>query len=155
MTTETTTPTFRIFPREKADNLLTMYANLEAEKLRLRTEIKELDEALDEVKIQLQSWADENQAEFEGKKTLALDGGTIGFKKEGERLVWSLEQTPDDHEAKLLKTVQTMYPEAIEASVNKGLLLKAWCVLPNLRKQLGKLGLTTRNDDKFYVSVKK
>ncbi len=138
-----------------ANMLLLAYANGEQEKINLKEKLKQVEERQAARRDELLAWADKHATEFDGKKTLALAGGTIGYKKEGERLVWDLELTPEDHEVKLLKLVANDYPDALAPKVDMKQLLKAWCVLPNLRKKLQKLGLMSRNDENFYIALKK
>lgn len=141
--------------RQKAEDGLKHYAELEAQIAENRASIKVLEETKSEVKAWLQEWADDHAAEFEGKKMLVLESGSIGYKLEAKTLVWDTDKTPEGYEAKLLKLVKEELPAAVEEVVNKKALLNGFELLPTLRKKLEKLGGYVRQDDQFVVSAKK
>ncbi|WP_400192794.1 host-nuclease inhibitor Gam family protein [Hymenobacter sp. B81] len=112
-----------------------------------------LDAEMSELKMQLFGYAEANQADFNGKKTMALACGTIGFKLGNKAVSFPLD-APDDIKEKYLATVKKELPAAIVESVDSKKVIGAWDMFPNLSKKLAKLGISVGQEDSFFVTPK-
>jgi hypothetical protein len=143
---------------KKASQLLERYAELYQEKQQIDDAAKEakapIDAELAEVKAKLEGWANTNPAAFGGKKTMTLDGGTFGFKLGTKAVSFPLEGPADIKDA-YLKIVKAELPTAILESVDSKKVAATWGDFPKMVKQLGKLGISVKQEDSFFITPKK
>ncbi len=140
---------------KEAQELMRLYAERYAKRAQLKAEaaaaMEPLTKELDTLKMALNHWADNNQVAFGGKKMLKVEGGEFGFRLGLKKLDFPLDMSPD----KYLNVVRKALPTAIEETVNGRSIIQAWELVPEVAKQLGKLGVEVKQGDDFIITLTK
>lgn len=138
--------------KEAANLLMAEYNDLAKKKKKLDAKYKqgkqELEHEMTLLEERLHQYASENLDEFEDKKTLNLEDGTIGWRRLPGRLNFELEADPKAFEALIKKK----YPDAVEEKVNTATVIKLGKTLAKLRQELAAIGVTIEQEDKFFVT---
>ena len=139
-------------PQAQAERLMAEYIEADNDIEAKRSAIQLLERVKTVRKAQLQQWAEENGSLFTGKM-LKIVGGSIGYKAGTKSVAFpDPEKAPADILEKYLKIVREEAPAAIDEKVNASKVIKAWDLLPALKKRLVKLGLSISQADIFIVS---
>jgi len=140
--------------RKAAELAMAEYADLAKRKKKLTDKYKagaqELDLAMAKLEEQLHKFAEDNEKEFEGKKTLNLEDGTLGWKLAPGRLNFTLEANTKAYEA----LIREKYPDALEEKVNATIVVRLAKTLTQLREELAVVGVKVEQEDKFFVTPK-
>lgn len=153
MATATATPNTK-----KASKLLDRYAELAELKAQAHDAYKHavapLEDEMTTLKGKLEVWADENPEAFGGKKSLALEAGSFGWKLGLKAVKFPLDG-PEDIKDRYFAAVKKELPSAIVESVDSKKVVGAIDHFPLLAKALGKLAITVGQEDGFYITPKK
>ena len=140
---------------QEAQELMRLYAERYARRAQLKADaaaaMEPLTKELDSLTAALNHWADNNKAAFGGKKMLKVEGGEFGFRLGLKKLGFALDMPAD----KYLNTVRKVLPTAIEETVNGRSIIQAWELVPEVAKQLGKLGVEVKQGEDFIITLKK
>jgi hypothetical protein len=148
---------------KQASKVLAKYVALSQKKAQLKEDydaaVAPLDTQLLDLKGQLESWAKANPAAFGGQKTMKLEGSTFGSKQGAFSVVFPLEAplglTADGLKEEYLRIVKAEMPTAVIESVDSKKVANTWGDNPKLVTRLGKLGITAKASDNFFITPKK
>jgi Bacteriophage Mu Gam like protein len=141
----------RLTPIEKAEDTMKDYAKLAAKRKKADDKHKEamkaIDFQLEQLELHLNTFATKEGAEFfTNHKSLKLACGTIGWKMTPGRLDYALEgSTPEQLRDLLVKRDPTLL------RVDAAGVIKQVTADVMLATTLTQMGITVRQDDKFFV----
>jgi hypothetical protein len=144
----------------KAIKLLASYAEVTEKKSKLTDKYKDDCTPLDEKLAALKGKLD---AEFTilaaagalgNKKSLLLDAGTIGVRLGAKAIAFPLDG-PEDIQIKYQALVKRLVPSALTEVVDSKKVLGALAHFPDLEKGLAKLGIQVKQEESFFITLKK
>lgn len=138
-------------PLETAMELIGRYAQLEKHVAETDEAMKPVKTEMAEIKTKLQEWAEQNKPAFDGKKTLGLGAATFGYKAGPRKLVLPLDLNLPWY----VSTVEQALPTAVKKEVDTKLLISGLDHNPDLQKVLRRRGVEVKQEDYFYISIKK
>lgn len=144
----------------KAVKLLARYVEVTGKKSELTDKYKADCAPLDD---ELASLKGKLAAEFDilgvngalgDKKSLVLAGGTFGVRLGAKSIAFPADG-PEDIQAKYQALVKRVVPSALTEEVDSKKVLGALAHFPELEKGLAKLGITVKQEESFYITLKK
>jgi hypothetical protein len=143
----------------QANIWLGRYAELSAKLEEQRAARKPLEEEQQKLRSKLQTWAEDpaNQVVFGDSQSINLVNGTIGFKSGPEKVVMITDNDLDDKQrtAAIVAALERFHADGVKKNYDEKQLLKAWPVLPKLRKMLEGIVSGVKRETSFVIALKK
>jgi hypothetical protein len=135
------------------------YAELNAQLEEQRAARKPLEEEQQKLRGKLQTWAEDpaNRVAFGDSQSVNLVNGTIGFKNGPEKieLVTGNELDDKQRNAAIVGALERYHSDGVKKGYDEKQLIKAWMVLPKLRKMLEGIVVGVKRETSFVIALKK